>query len=82
MRESETTSHGDAAIEKALDAAWEALETGDVAAARRRVARLDPESPDTLLLLAACFREEDDATQGINRAAHEEEERSYGLQHS
>jgi predicted Zn-dependent protease with MMP-like domain/antitoxin component HigA of HigAB toxin-antitoxin module len=50
---------------RALDAAWEALETGDVAAARQRAVALDAEAPDTLLLLAACFREEDDATQAI-----------------
>jgi predicted Zn-dependent protease with MMP-like domain/predicted Zn-dependent protease len=49
----------------ALDAAWEALEAGDVALARRRAAGLDPAEPDTLLLLAACAREEGDATQAL-----------------
>jgi predicted Zn-dependent protease with MMP-like domain/Flp pilus assembly protein TadD len=49
----------------ALDAAWEALEHGDVAGARKRAAGLDPEAPDTLLLLGACAREEGDATQAL-----------------
>jgi len=54
-----------AGADEALDAAWESLEEGDVMDARRRAARLDPEAPDTLLLLAACFREEDDTPQAL-----------------
>jgi tetratricopeptide (TPR) repeat protein len=55
-----------------LEAAWDALEAGDVATARRRASRLDATSPETLLLLAACCREEDDdaqAMQLLRRAA-------------
>ncbi|HVU51146.1 MAG TPA: metallopeptidase family protein [Polyangia bacterium] len=62
MRDSETTNQEP---DGALDAAWEALEAGDVADARRRAERLDPEAPDTLLLLAACAREEGDATAAL-----------------
>jgi predicted Zn-dependent protease with MMP-like domain/predicted Zn-dependent protease len=62
MRDKETTSQDPDA---ALDGAWEALETGDVATARKRVAALDADAPDTLLLLAACFREEGEATQAL-----------------
>jgi predicted Zn-dependent protease with MMP-like domain/predicted Zn-dependent protease len=51
--------------EAALDAAWEALEAGDVALARRRAKGLDGEAPDTLLLLAGCAREEGDAGQAL-----------------
>jgi predicted Zn-dependent protease with MMP-like domain/predicted Zn-dependent protease len=51
--------------DQALDAAWEALEAGDVAQARKRAARLEQESPDTLLLLGACAREEDDVPQAL-----------------
>jgi predicted Zn-dependent protease with MMP-like domain len=62
MRDSEiTTMEPDAA----LDAAWEALEAGDVADARRRASRLEADAPDTLLLLAACAREEGDAAQAL-----------------
>lgn len=43
-----------------VDAAWQALETGDVAFARRQAAELDEGSPEALLLLAACAREEGD----------------------
>jgi predicted Zn-dependent protease with MMP-like domain/predicted Zn-dependent protease len=49
----------------ALDAAWEALESGDVALARRRAKGLDADAPDTLLLLAACAREEGEAAQAL-----------------
>jgi predicted Zn-dependent protease with MMP-like domain/Tfp pilus assembly protein PilF len=48
-----------------LEAAWDALEAGDVATARRRASRLDTAVPETLLLLAACCREEDDDGQAI-----------------
>jgi predicted Zn-dependent protease with MMP-like domain/Tfp pilus assembly protein PilF len=41
-----------------VDAAWQALEAGDVAFARRQAAELDEGSPEALLLLAACSREE------------------------
>jgi predicted Zn-dependent protease with MMP-like domain/Tfp pilus assembly protein PilF len=48
-----------------IEAAWQALETGDVAEARRQAEALDPESPETLLLLGACCREEEDDAQAI-----------------
>ncbi|HXJ23714.1 MAG TPA: metallopeptidase family protein [Polyangia bacterium] len=47
------------------ESAWAALEAGDVAAARREAAGLDQGSPETLLLLAACAREEGDAQQAL-----------------
>jgi predicted Zn-dependent protease with MMP-like domain/Tfp pilus assembly protein PilF len=62
MRDLETTSHDN---DTTLDAAWSALDAGDVATARRRAEKLDPESPDALLLLAACAREEDDDTKAL-----------------
>ncbi|HEX4405545.1 MAG TPA: metallopeptidase family protein [Polyangia bacterium] len=69
MNDSETTTQDS---DGATDAAWEALESGDIASARRQAARLDAESPDTLLLLAACAREENDgpgALETLRRAA-------------
>ncbi|HTA17849.1 MAG TPA: metallopeptidase family protein [Polyangia bacterium] len=69
MNDSETTTQD---ADGAIDAAWEALESGDVVSARRRAAKLDAESPDTLLLLAACAREENDgpaALEALRRAA-------------
>ena len=48
-----------------IEAAWQALETGDVDEARRQAEALDPQSPETLLLLGACFREEEDDAQAI-----------------
>jgi predicted Zn-dependent protease with MMP-like domain len=62
MRDLETTSHD---TETTLDAAWSALDAGDVAMARRRAEKLDPESADALLLLSACAREEDDTTKAL-----------------
>jgi predicted Zn-dependent protease with MMP-like domain/Flp pilus assembly protein TadD len=62
MSDADTTTPD---ADEALDAAWELLEAGDVAEARRRAARLDASAPDTLLLLAACFREEDESAQAI-----------------
>jgi predicted Zn-dependent protease with MMP-like domain/Tfp pilus assembly protein PilF len=62
MSDTETTDHHPNGT---LDAAWDALDAGDVAMARRRAARLDPDAPDTLLLLAACSREEDDSAQAL-----------------
>jgi predicted Zn-dependent protease with MMP-like domain len=62
MRDPEATDHHPSGT---LEAAWDALEAGDVATARRRAARLDPSAPDTLLLLAACCREEDDGAKAI-----------------
>src|SRR6478736_8968619 len=53
------------ASDPALDAAWAALETGDISGARRRAKQLEEGSPDVLLLLAACAREEDDAKEAI-----------------
>ncbi len=66
MRDSEITTQGpEAALAQALDEAWQALEAGDVAGARRRAAGFEAEAPDTLLLLAACAREEGDAAQAL-----------------
>ena len=48
-----------------VEAAWQALESGDVAEARRLAEALDAKSPETLLLLGACFREEEDDAQAI-----------------
>ena len=48
-----------------IEAAWQALESGDVAEARRQAEALDPKSPETLLLLGACCREEEDDVQAI-----------------
>jgi predicted Zn-dependent protease with MMP-like domain/predicted nucleic acid-binding protein len=62
MRDSETTTQDP---DGALDAAWEALEAGDLADARRRAERLEADAPDTLLLLAACAREEGDAAKAL-----------------
>jgi predicted Zn-dependent protease with MMP-like domain len=62
MRDPEITAQEP---EAALDAAWEALEAGDVALARRRAGGLDPDAPDTLLLLGACAREEGDAASAL-----------------
>jgi predicted Zn-dependent protease with MMP-like domain len=69
MNDGETTTED---ADGAIDAAWEALESGDVTSARRQAAGLDAESPDTLLLLAACAREENDAPaalEALRRAA-------------
>src|SRR5215471_17007518 len=62
MRDPEHTDHHP---EGTLEAAWDALEAGDVAQARRRASRLDANASDTLLLMAACCREEDDVPQAI-----------------
>lgn len=62
MRDLETTSHD---TETTLDAAWSALDAGDVATARKRAEKLDPTSADALLLLAACAREEDDTPKAL-----------------
>jgi predicted Zn-dependent protease with MMP-like domain len=43
-----------------LEAAWGALEEGDIAGAREQAAKLDAGSPDVMLLLAACSREDGD----------------------
>jgi len=48
-----------------IEAAWQALERGDVPEARRQVEVLDAEAPETLLLLGACCREEEDDVQAI-----------------
>ncbi|HVX97568.1 MAG TPA: metallopeptidase family protein [Polyangia bacterium] len=66
MRDTDSSTQVTAATaEAALDAAWEALETGDIAGARRRVAKLDADAPDTLLVLAACCREEGDGERAL-----------------
>jgi predicted Zn-dependent protease with MMP-like domain len=62
------TSAGD----PGLDAAWRLLEAGDVEAARRAAESLEPESPEVLLLQAACCREQEDLPQAkafLKRAA-------------
>src|SRR3954447_25627098 len=48
-----------------IEAAWQALESGDVPEARRQAEELDPKSPETLLLLGACCREEENDAQAI-----------------
>jgi predicted Zn-dependent protease with MMP-like domain/Tfp pilus assembly protein PilF len=53
----------DEALQRKLDDGWQALERGDVGTARQRVAEAaatSPEQPETLLLEAACHREEGD----------------------
>ncbi len=47
-------------VEEILNAGWDALDEGDLAGARRQVARLGKDDPDTLVLLAAIARDEDD----------------------
>jgi len=74
MRDPENTDHHPSGT---LEAAWDALDAGDVAMARRRAARLDADASETLLLLAACCREEDDDAQALallRRAAKAEPE--------
>jgi predicted Zn-dependent protease with MMP-like domain/Tfp pilus assembly protein PilF len=61
-RDNETTMTNP---EDAVDAAWEALEAGDLPAARKLAERLEAEAPDTLLLLAGCAREEDDSANAL-----------------
>jgi predicted Zn-dependent protease with MMP-like domain/Tfp pilus assembly protein PilF len=46
-----------------VEAAWKALEAGDLAEARRRAEALEAGSPEALLLQAACFREEGEDAQ-------------------
>ena len=48
-----------------VEAAWQALEGGDVTEARRLAEALDAKSPETLLLLGACCREEEDDAQAV-----------------
>src|SRR5579862_3780567 len=48
-----------------VEAAWRALEAGDVGEARRQAEALDAESPEALLLRGACFRQEGDDAQAI-----------------
>jgi predicted Zn-dependent protease with MMP-like domain len=55
----------DAETERALDAAWTALDAGDASAARKHIAGLDAELPDALLLAAACARQDDDAAAAL-----------------
>jgi predicted Zn-dependent protease with MMP-like domain/predicted nucleic acid-binding protein len=62
MSESERTQMDP---DRAMDVAWEALEEGDIAGARRAVSQLDAAAPETLLLLAACFREEEDEAKAL-----------------
>ncbi|HVV51369.1 MAG TPA: metallopeptidase family protein [Polyangia bacterium] len=61
------TDHEDegAELDPRIEAAWQALEAGEVAEARRRAEALEPGSPEALLLAAACFREEGEAEQAI-----------------
>jgi predicted Zn-dependent protease with MMP-like domain/Tfp pilus assembly protein PilF len=53
------------ADDETLDAAWGALEEGDVAKARELGKQLGDDSPDALLLLAACAREEMELDQAM-----------------
>src|SRR5437870_13686021 len=55
----------DTALDPALEAAWAALEAGDVTEARRRGKQIGEAAPEALLLLAACAREEDDTPEAI-----------------
>jgi len=55
----------EAADDPRLAAAWAALEQGDVTDARRQAAALEPEDAETLLLLAACAREDGDGEQAL-----------------
>ncbi|MFL5307243.1 MAG: metallopeptidase family protein [Polyangia bacterium] len=48
-----------------LVAAWRALEEGDTEKARSESAALDQNAPETLLLLAACAREDGDVKQAL-----------------
>jgi predicted Zn-dependent protease with MMP-like domain len=53
----------------AIERAWESLQEGDVAGARRIAEsenRRDPESPEILLLLAACCRGEGEPDKAMN----------------
>jgi predicted Zn-dependent protease with MMP-like domain len=53
----------------AIERAWESLQEGDVAGARRIAEsehRRDPESPEILLLLAACCRGEDEPDKAMS----------------
>jgi predicted Zn-dependent protease with MMP-like domain len=62
----DTTDHlGDDGTGAALEAAWRALEAGDVAGARRRAERIGADSPEGLFLLAGCAREEGDYPQAL-----------------
>ena len=61
-QEDEATGEGS---DPRVEAAWQALEGGDVEEARRQAEALDPKSPETLLLLGACCREEEDDAQAI-----------------
>ena len=61
-QEDEATGEGG---DPRVEAAWQALERGDVAEARRQAEALDAEAPETLLLLGACCREEEDDAQAI-----------------
>jgi predicted Zn-dependent protease with MMP-like domain len=61
----ETTDHVGDDGGAALEAAWRALEAGDVAGARRRAERIGADSPEGLFLLAGCAREEGDYPQAL-----------------
>jgi predicted Zn-dependent protease with MMP-like domain len=61
----------------ALEPGWQALEAGDVAAARRLAQRAAGDDPEALLLLAACCREEGDVEPAmgfLRRAIDADEE--------
>ena len=55
----------EAADDPRLEAAWAALEQGEVADARRQASALNQDDAETLLLLAACAREEGDGPQAL-----------------
>jgi predicted Zn-dependent protease with MMP-like domain len=55
-------------LQKMLDRGWQALEDGDAADARKlceQAEALSPDSPEVLLLKAACLREEGDADNAV-----------------
>jgi predicted Zn-dependent protease with MMP-like domain len=60
-QETEDGEPGDPRIE----AGWRFVDEGNVAGARRAVAELPQDSPDVLLLLAACCREEDEPDRAM-----------------
>src|SRR5215469_16759648 len=57
----ETSNESDPRVE----AAWRALEGGDVAGARQQARALDAGSPEALLLLAACAREAGEDAEAV-----------------
>lgn len=63
--EEDKTDHVGDDGDAALEAAWLALESGDVAGARRRAQLIGPDSAEGLFLLAGCAREEGEEREAI-----------------